>query len=85
MNIARTDDNFKSIVSYSTPAKGRKLYAKKNYAPNHKWNQLDYQNGDLNTSIIKTHMGRTIMIQWDETMKGHGNGKQDQAIGFLNS
>lgn len=67
MNIARTDDNFKSIVSYSTPAMGRKLYAKKNYAPNHKWNQLDYQNGDLNTSIVKTHMGRTIMIQWDET------------------
>ena len=67
MNIGRTDDSFKSIVSYSTPAMGRKLYAKKNYAVDHKWNQLDYQNGDLNTSIIKTQVGRTIMVQWDET------------------
>ena len=67
MNIGRMDDSFKSIVSYSTPAMGRKLYAKKNYAVDHKWNQLDYQNGDLNTSIIKTQVGRTIMVQWDET------------------
>ena len=29
MNIGRTDDSFKSIVSYSTPAMGRKLYAEK--------------------------------------------------------
>ena len=68
MNIARTDDNFKSIVSYSTPAMGRKLYAKKKLCP-------PIINGiswitkmeTLNTSIIKTHLGRTIMIQWDET------------------
>ena len=40
---------------------------KKNYASDHKWNQLDYQNGDLKHSIIKTQVGRTIMIQWDET------------------
>jgi predicted dehydrogenase len=67
MNIGRTEDNFKSMVSFSTPAKGRKIYAEKNYKSDHKWNQLDYQNGDLNTSIIKTQMGRTIMVQWDET------------------
>ncbi len=67
MNLARQDDNFGSIVSFSTPARGRKLYAEKNYAADHKWNQLDYKGGDLNTSIIKTTMGRTIMIQWDET------------------
>ena len=28
---------------------------------------VDYKGGDLNTSIIKTTLGRTIMIQWDET------------------
>ena len=67
MNIGQTEDTFKSMVAYSTPAMGRKLYAEKNYAPDHKWNQLDYRNGDLNTSIIKTHLGRTIMVQWDET------------------
>lgn len=67
MNLARTEDNFGSIVSYSTPARGRKLYAEKNYPADHKWNQLDFKGGDMNTSIIKTHLGRTIMIQWDET------------------
>ena len=67
MSLGRQEDNFKSLVSFSTPAMGRKLYAEKNYPPDHKWNQLDYQNGDLNTSVIKTHLGRTIIVQWDET------------------
>lgn len=67
MNLARTEDNFKSIVSYSSPAMGRKLYTEKNYPKDHKWNKLDYKNGDLNTSILKTKLGRTILVQWDET------------------
>ena len=67
MNLGRKDDNFESLVSFSTPALGRKAYAEKNYAPDHKWNQLEYKGGDLNTSIIKTTLGRTIMVQWDET------------------
>ncbi len=67
MNLARTDDNFKSIVSYSSPSMGRKLYAEKNYPKDHKWNKLNFENGDLNTSIIKTNLGRTILVQWDET------------------
>ena len=67
MNLARGEDNFKSLVSFSSPAKGRSLYAKKNFSQEHKWNQLDFANGDLNTSLVKTQLGRTIMIQWDET------------------
>ena len=67
MNLARGKDNFASLVSFSTPAMGRALYAKENYPADHKWNQLDYKGGDLNTSIVKTKLGRTIMIQWDET------------------
>ncbi|HMB64134.1 MAG TPA: Gfo/Idh/MocA family oxidoreductase [Eudoraea sp.] len=67
MNLARQEDHFGSLVSYSTPSVGRKAYAKKNYPPEHKWNQLEYKGGDLNTSIIKTTLGRTIMVQWDET------------------
>jgi predicted dehydrogenase len=67
MSLARQDDNFKSLISYSTPALGRKLYAQKNFSKDHKWNQLDFRNGDLSTSIIKTQVGRTIMVQWDET------------------
>jgi len=67
MNLAREEDNFETLVSYSTPALGRKSYAKKNYATDHKWNQLEYKGGDMNTSIIKTTLGRTILVQWDET------------------
>ncbi|MEM9160268.1 MAG: Gfo/Idh/MocA family oxidoreductase [Verrucomicrobiota bacterium] len=67
MNLARGEDNFGTLVSYSTPALGRAAYAEANYAKDHKWNQLEYRGGDLNTSIIKTHLGRTIMVQWDET------------------
>ncbi|MFD0797245.1 Gfo/Idh/MocA family protein [Maribacter chungangensis] len=67
MNIGRGDDTFKFMNSFSSPAKGRQLYAEKNYPADHKWNALDYKGGDINTSIIKTQMGRTIMVQWDET------------------
>ncbi|MDA9658739.1 Gfo/Idh/MocA family oxidoreductase, partial [Flavobacteriaceae bacterium] len=67
MNLLRSEDNFKTIVSFSTPALGRKKFASENFPKNHKWNKLNYQNGDLNTSIVKTHLGRTIMVQWDET------------------
>lgn len=67
MNLARRDDNFKRLVSFSTPALGRQAYAEKNYPADHKWNQLTYQGGDLNTTIIKTELGRTVMVQWDET------------------
>ena len=67
MNLARTDDNFGSLVSFSSPARGRKLYAEKNYPADHKWNQLEWKGGDMNTSIIKTNLGRTILVQWDET------------------
>ena len=67
MNLSRGEDQFNTIVSFSTPAIGRKLYAEKNYEKDHKWNTLNYNGGDLNTSIIKTNLGRTIMVQWDET------------------
>jgi len=67
MSLARGEDNFKSLVSYSTPALGRKRYAEKHYPAGHKWNQLNFANGDMNTSIIKTELGRTIMVQWSES------------------
>ena len=67
MNLARGEDNFKTLVSFSSPALGRNIYSKKNFDKNHKWNKLDFSNGDMNTSIIKTFLGRTVMVQWDET------------------
>lgn len=67
MNLARGEDNFGSLVSFSTPARGREAYAQKNYPEDHKWNKLDFKGGDMNTSIIKTALGKTILVQWDET------------------
>ena len=68
MSLARTEDNFARLVSFSTPAKGRNLYAQKSSKlSNPEFKNLDFKGGDLNTSIIKTVLGRTIMVQWDET------------------
>lgn len=67
MNLARGEDNFERLVSFSSPGRGRNLYAKANFPADHKWNQMDFKGGDINTSIIKSTLGRTIMVQWDET------------------
>jgi predicted dehydrogenase len=68
MSLARTEDNFRRLTSFSSPAKGRKLFAEKSTnLTKPEFKTLDYQCGDMNTSIIKTHLGRTVMVQWDET------------------
>lgn len=67
MNLARQDDNFGRLVSFSSPSIGRTEYAKKNFPADHKWNGLKFVCGDINTSIIKTAMGRTVLVEWDET------------------
>lgn len=68
MSIGRTEDTFSRMVSFSSPAKGRALYAKKSTKlSNPEFKTIDYKGGDMSTSIIKTALGRTIMVQWDET------------------
>jgi hypothetical protein len=67
MNCDRTDDRFDAIVSMSSPALGRKKFAEANFPEGHPRRQMNYICGDMSTSIIKTHMGRTIMVQWDTT------------------
>jgi predicted dehydrogenase len=68
MSLGRGEDNFRRMVSFSSPSKGRTLYAAKSQKlskPDFK--TLQYEGGDMNTSIIKTALGRTVMVQWDET------------------
>jgi hypothetical protein len=67
MNLARGDDQFGRLSSFSSAGRGRNQFAKANFPADHKWNQLDFTGGDMNTSIVRTMQGRTIMIQWDET------------------
>ncbi|MEI5639944.1 MULTISPECIES: Gfo/Idh/MocA family oxidoreductase [unclassified Pseudoalteromonas] len=66
MNINR-GDRFDYISSMSSPALGRAAYAKREFPADHPRNQLDYIAGDMNTSIIKTAKGRSIMVQHDTT------------------
>jgi predicted dehydrogenase len=66
MNLARTEDTFGRLSSFSSPSRARTLYAKANFPPDHKWNRETFIAGDINTSIIKTTIGRTILVQWDE-------------------
>ena len=68
MSLARGDDNFRRLVSFGSPAKGRNLYAKKaDNLTKPEFKTLDYICADINTSIIKTVLGRTVLVQWDET------------------
>lgn len=66
MNINR-GDRFDYLTSMSSPALGRALYAKKEFSADHQRNQLNYINGDISTTLIKTVQGRTIMVQHDTT------------------
>ena len=67
MGLVRTEDTFDRLVSFASPGRGRQAFAKANFPPDHKWNQMTFACGDISTQIIKTQLGRTIMVQWDET------------------
>lgn len=66
MNINR-GDRFDYLTSTSSPALGRQLYAEREFAADHPRNQVTYICGDINTSLIRTIHGRTIMVQHDTT------------------
>ena len=66
MNINR-GDRFDYLSSMSSPALGRQRYAQREFPADHVRNQADYICGDMNTSLIKTAKGRTIMVQHDTT------------------
>lgn len=67
MSIARGEDMFDRLVSFSSPAVGRAAFAEENFDADHKLNHTNYRCGDINTTLIKTRKGRTIVVQWDET------------------
>ncbi|MDP4490213.1 Gfo/Idh/MocA family oxidoreductase [Pseudoalteromonas piscicida] len=66
MNINR-GDRFDYLTSMSSPALGRAAYAKREFPADHERNQLQYIAGDMNTTMIKTIKGRSIMVQHDTT------------------
>jgi predicted dehydrogenase len=66
MSLARTEDTFGRLTSFSSPSRARTLYAKAIFPADHKWNKEKFIAGDINTTIVKTALGRTILVQWDE-------------------
>ncbi|MEM7157846.1 MAG: Gfo/Idh/MocA family oxidoreductase [Myxococcota bacterium] len=60
-------DRFDYLSSFSSPARGRQRYAEANFPPENQRNQVRYICGDINTTVIKTNGGRTIMVQHDTT------------------
>ena len=56
------------LSAVASPTLGRKAYAAAHYPLDHKWNRIpQWACGDINTTIIKTALGRSIMVQWDQT------------------
>ncbi len=66
MNVNR-GDRLDYMTSMSSPALGRAAYAKGRWSAEHMRNQATYICGDMNTSLIKTIKGRSIMLQHDTT------------------
>lgn len=67
MNIARTDDTFERLVSLGSPAEGFSAYAAGHFPADHEWNRIRFRCADMNTTVIRTQAGRTILAQWAET------------------
>lgn len=61
-------DQFDYMSSISSPALMRNEYAQKAFPKGHERQSIKFICGDINTSIIKTKRGRTIMLQWDEQL-----------------
>jgi hypothetical protein len=66
MNIHR-GDRMDHLVSMSTGQKGMTLYAKEKFGEGSDYAKRDYQKGDMNSTLIKTANGKTILLQHDVT------------------
>lgn len=66
MNIHR-GDKLNYLVSVSSDQFGMTAYAKEKFGEESEYAKRNYAKGDMNTTIVKTEKGKTIMIQHDVT------------------
>lgn len=66
MNIHR-GDKMNYLVSVSSDQKGMTQYAENKFGKDSKQAKGNYARGDMNTTIIRTEKGKTIMVQHDVT------------------
>ena len=64
MDINR-GDIFTEIYSKASASKGINAYFKRKFGDNHPNANLNYRQGDIVTSILKTKMGKTLVINYD--------------------
>lgn len=64
MDIDR-GDRFEHLVSMSSMQVGMDEYAKTVDSDNEFFNRSGFRHGDMNNTLIKTHLGRTILVQHD--------------------
>ncbi|MGC8865535.1 MAG: Gfo/Idh/MocA family protein [Bacteroidales bacterium] len=60
-------DRMEYLTSMSTNQFGMSLYAREKFGSNSAYAQQPYRLGDMNTTLIRTANGKTIMIQHDTT------------------
>ncbi|MFO7615490.1 MAG: Gfo/Idh/MocA family oxidoreductase [Bacteroidales bacterium] len=60
-------DRMEFLTSMSTSQVGMSLYAKETFGINSPQAQQGYKLGDMNTTLVQTALGKTIMIQHDTT------------------
>ncbi len=66
MSIHR-GDKMEYLVSLSSDQFGMTAYAQKTYGEDSDYATRDYKKGDMSTTLIKTHNGKSIMLQHDVT------------------
>ena len=58
-------DIFTEIYSTASASKGINAYFKRKFGPDHSNANLKYRQGDIVTSLLKTKMGKTLVINYD--------------------
>jgi predicted dehydrogenase len=66
LNIHR-GDRMNTLVSMSTDQRGMTAYAREKFGDTSAYAKIPYNLGDMNTTLIRTERGKTIMVQHDVT------------------
>jgi hypothetical protein len=58
-------DAYATITSTATSSRGINAYFARKFGPDHPNAKREYKQGDIVTSVVKTHKGRSIVINYD--------------------
>ena len=58
-------DAYATVASAATASKGINAYFERRFGPDHPNAKRQYRQGDIVTSVVRTHRGRTVVINYD--------------------